>query len=144
MKEIMKLISSVLIGFCLTSCGAKDDNLPVDKRTAVFCHVPFDVATSEAMTTRTFPRSCAYIGELSVQDRKYREIMKLIKKAKPGPFVHLGVRLTITVPGADIIYIDDDGGVITGTSQVRMDRYAFSRVKTIVTKMAEKSGLSLE
>ncbi len=44
----------------------------------------------------------------------------------------------------EVPYIDDDGGVIAGTSQVRMDRYAFSRVKTIVTKMAEKSGLSLE
>ncbi|NHZ43768.1 hypothetical protein [Massilia aquatica] len=143
MNKMTTLISAVLICFCFTSCGIKDDNLPVDKRTAVFCHVPFDVATSTGMKISNFPRSCAYVGELSVQDRKYLEILKLIKKAKPGPFLDLGVRVTITVPDSDIIYIDDDGGVIMGATQVRMDRYGFAQVKRIVRKLAKKNAPSL-
>ncbi|NHZ32808.1 hypothetical protein [Massilia rubra] len=116
----------------------------MDKRTAVFCHVPFDVATSIGMKISNFSQSCAYIGQLGVQDKKYLEILELIKKAKPGPFIDDGIRVKITVPDSDVIYIDDDGGVIMGATRVKMDQDGFARVKKIVTKMAKESGLSVD
>lgn len=116
----------------------------MDNRIAVFCHVPFDVSTSIGMKVSNFSHSCTYIGQLSVQDRKYLEIVELIKKAKPGPFIDDGIRVKITVPDSDIIYIDDDGGVIMGATRVKMDQDGFAQVKKIISKMAKESGLSLD
>lgn len=139
MKHIIKTICSGTICYALLSCGIKEEKQPQDNRTAIFCHIPFDVSTSIAMTPSHFSETCSAIGEVSVQDERYTQILALIKKSKPGPFLDFGVRVKITVAGSEAIYIDDIGGVIMGASQAQIDPDDFKTVKKMVTKMAKQS-----
>lgn len=108
---------------------------------AKLCYVPFDVATSAPMTKVNFARSCANIGELNVGDGRLLEILALIERAEPGMFLDEGIRVGITFPDSTSLSIDDAGGVIFRDTTVKVDKASFSRIKTIITKIAREKGL---
>jgi len=108
---------------------------------AKLCYVPFDASTSAPMTLSNFSFSCADIGEMSIRDERFVEIMTLIERAEPGPFLDGGIRVRMTLPDSSTVIIDDAGGVVLRDSQVKLNKSSFSKIRKIFTSIAKDKGL---
>jgi hypothetical protein len=144
MIKLEQIIFGFLTCLLFASCEFKSEVLKVDAPAVGLCFVPFDVSTSAPMNKVNFAQSCTDIGEINIQDRRYLEVLSLIKKSKPGPFLDGGIRVKITLPDATSIYIDDAGGVVIGTSQVKLDEDSFFKIKEIFNKIARGKGVSID
>lgn len=137
LKKLLIIFAGCL---CMSSCGAYVAD-GKSNRMVKLCHVPFDAATSAPMTPSNFSRSCADIGELSIDDERYLTIWSAINKSEPGPFLNGGIRVRMINPDGSYIYIDDAGGVAIRSQYFKLDQASFLRVKRIIKRLAKEKGI---
>jgi hypothetical protein len=139
--RVNKFIFIIIGCFFFASCSVGADANENGSQSANLCYVPFDVSTSTPMTLSTFSHSCADIGEIDIEDKRFLEIFSLINESKSGDFLDDGIRVKVTLPDSRLIYIDDAGGVFMGNSKVKLDRRDFLKVRKIITNIAREKGI---
>ncbi len=78
---------------------------------------------------------------MDMQERKFRKMISVLQRARPGPFLDGGIRVRMTLPDATVIYIDDAGGAIIGSSRVKLGKYDFVMLKRVFHKLAKRHGI---
>jgi hypothetical protein len=128
MKVIFVAIAWLLL---LQPVGALSSGV----RMVNICYVPIGAETYVPMTAANIEQHCVRIGQVGATDKRYLELKAALQKAESGSFDSEAVRVKLTEPDSDSIYVDNAGGVSKGKSQLRLSASSLAKVKRLVEDM---------
>lgn len=105
------------------------------------CYVPIGVETYVPMTPANIDRSCVRVGRINAADKRYLELRSTLDAAQSGAFDDQAIRVKLTEPDQDVVYVDNTGGVSLGKRHLRLSASALAKVKRLIEEMtAAKTG----
>ena len=105
--KVRGLVATLLSLLTLASCT----RLQAGAGRVGICYIPSDIAFFVPVTRKNIDRQCFKVGETSAVDAKIRKTLRKVYEAPPGAFEEYEVRVKITPPSGNSIYIDSHGGV---------------------------------
>lgn len=128
MKRAMIILASMLFGCVLRSgdmCFIDVDYFPIGYET----YTP--ITTSDI--------SEAAIGSGRLKCREALRLLRIVREAKPGKFDSKRVRLKASLSNGDVLFLDNDGGLIFRGEERALDRKALEEVKELIESEIEIS-----
>jgi len=101
-------------------------------------YVPIGTETYVPITTSNIESMATHIGSLGVESKEIRYILKTVESSKNGTFDSEYVRVKLKLSQNRSFYIDNVGGVSTGTQEKQLDAKALARLAKMINKKVIK------
>lgn len=109
---------------------------------ADICYAEISAIHETPMTRFNFSRTCYYLGEINVKDSRFAEISSILSRAaiaKNGDFDNENVRVKITLPKRNNLYIDMHGGIFSNCAESRLDGARLARLEQILRHLEKNA-----